>query len=210
MQAAADLFIAQGYGAVSMDAIARAAGVSKATLYAYFTSKDRLFETIISDACAGSGNFQELLSTEADALPEDDPRSTLMMIGNRLMRFFLQDDVLRIQRVVIAEAPRFPELGRAYYDGGPVVGRCKLAEWIARQAEAGHLFVDDPVQAADQFMTLLRGDLFVRCIVGLEVAPTEAQMDEAVVGIVDMFMRAYGRPPGGTGALTKVAERVAA
>ena len=43
--------MAQGYGAVSMDAIARAAGVSKATLYAYFSSKDQLFATIISDAC---------------------------------------------------------------------------------------------------------------------------------------------------------------
>ena len=51
LDAATALFMAQGYGAVSMDAIARAAGVSKATLYAYFSSKDQFFATIISDAC---------------------------------------------------------------------------------------------------------------------------------------------------------------
>ena len=51
LDAATALFMAQGYGAVSMDAIARAAGVSKATLYAHFSSKDQLFATIIGEAC---------------------------------------------------------------------------------------------------------------------------------------------------------------
>ena len=51
LNAATELFVARGYGAVSMDAIARAADVSKATLYAHFESKDRLFARIVSDAC---------------------------------------------------------------------------------------------------------------------------------------------------------------
>ena len=60
MDAAAALFIAQGYGAVSMDAIAKAAAVSKATLYAYFRSKDALFATIIREACESNLAFRPL------------------------------------------------------------------------------------------------------------------------------------------------------
>ncbi len=70
LDAAATLFMAQGYGAVSMDSIAREAGVSKATLYAHFTSKDRLFATIITEACQSKiGRFPELGAAFYDSGP---------------------------------------------------------------------------------------------------------------------------------------------
>ena len=65
LDAAASLFMAHGYGAVSMDAVARAAGVSKATLYAYFSSKDQLFATIIGEACRQKIALAELLPADA-------------------------------------------------------------------------------------------------------------------------------------------------
>src|ERR1700753_3833872 len=51
VEAASQLFLEQGYGAVSMDQIARDAGVSKATVYAHFESKENLFAAIIQDGC---------------------------------------------------------------------------------------------------------------------------------------------------------------
>lgn len=200
LAAAESLFTAQGYGAVSMDSIAKAAGVSKATLYAYFSSKDRLFATIIADACAGSDTSQTLLP-DPDALPEDDPRAALTQLGGRMLRFMLSDDVLSIYRVVIAESPRFPELGRAFYEGGKQVSCQWTADWLARQRAAGMLFMDDPEEAARHWMSLLRGDLFLRGMIGLEPRPTDADIDAAVRSAVDMFLRAYGRPEAGPGAL---------
>jgi TetR/AcrR family transcriptional regulator, mexJK operon transcriptional repressor len=188
LDAATALFIAQGYGAVSMDAIARSAGVSKATLYAHFGSKDQLFETIITEACRAKFNWRE-------ALPEGggDLRAALTALGRRTLRFLLEDGALAIYRVVVAESARFPELGRAFYEGGPATGRALLATWLAEQAEAGRLRVPDPPLAADQLMALLRAGLYFRATLGVPPAPTEAEIDATVAATVEMFLAAYAQ-----------------
>src|SRR6185503_5530333 len=99
LDAATELFMAQGYGAVSMDAVARAAGVSKATLYAYFSSKDQLFATIINGACLQKLALHEALPTDATEV-----REALLGFGGRLLRFLVEPGVLAIHRVVIAES----------------------------------------------------------------------------------------------------------
>src|SRR3981081_2768870 len=91
MEAATDLFAARGYGAVSMDAIARAADVSKATLYAHFESKDALFATIVKAACEENimpgGEFTDGGAPDGT----QDVAAALRAIGGRILRFFLRD-----------------------------------------------------------------------------------------------------------------------
>jgi len=187
LNAATELFAARGYGAVSMDAIARAADVSKATLYAHFESKDRLFATIVHVAC-----LENIIP--ADDLPEDgalDMASlgeVLRTIGGRILRFFLLDRSLAIHRLVIAESVRFPELGRAFYDNGPVAGRQRLAAWMASQPA---LDVPDPEVAAEQFLGLLRSGLYLRATLGLAPAPDAAAIEAVVAAAVGTFLRAY-------------------
>ena len=186
LDAAADLFMAQGYGAVSMDAIARSAGVSKATLYAYFSSKDQLFATIIGEACRQNiGGATQLPEGETDL------RAVLTLVAGNTVRFLLSERPLAIHRVVISESVRFPELGRAFYDNGPGMFRGVFAEWLAGQTSAGRLAVRDPALAADQFIGLLRGGLYLRATLGLTPPPSEAEVDAAVTGAVEMFLRAY-------------------
>ena len=185
LDAATALFMAHGYGAVSMDAIARAAGVSKATLYAHFSSKDQLFATIIGEACRQNmsvGNF--LRGGEADI------EATLTALAGSALRFLLEERALAIHRVVISESVRFPELGRAFYDNGPAVFRRVFGDWLAEQTAAGRLAVPDPGLAADQFIGLLRGGLYLRATLGL-TQPTEAEIDDAVASGVAAFVRAY-------------------
>jgi TetR/AcrR family transcriptional repressor of mexJK operon len=189
MDAATELFAARGYGAVSMDAIARAADVSKATLYAHFESKDRLFATIVQVACVEH-------ITPADEVPDSempgeapDSAAALKAIGGRILRFFLRDLSLAIHRLVIAESVRFPELGRAFYDNGPVAGRQRLAAWMARQSD---LTVPEPAVAAEQFLGLLRSGLYLRATLGLGPAASEADIDAVVTAAVGTFMRAFG------------------
>ena len=185
LDAAADLFMALGYGAVSMDAIARAAGVSKATLYAYFSSKDQLFATIIGEACRQN-------MAGATSLPggETDLRTALIDFAGKLLRFLLEDRALAIHRVVMSESVRFPELGRAFYDNGPGQFRRLFGGWLTAQSEAGRLNVPDPILAADQFIGLLRGGVYLRATLGLE-RPTEAEIDAAVISAIAAFVRAY-------------------
>jgi TetR/AcrR family transcriptional regulator, mexJK operon transcriptional repressor len=185
LDAATGLFMAQGYGAVSMDAVARAAGVSKATLYAYFSSKDQLFATIVGEACRQNiavGNF----------LPvgEEDVVAALTSFAGHTLRFLLEERALAIHRVVISESVRFPELGRAFYDNGPGVFRQVFGKWLAEQTAVGRLAVPEPHLAADQFIGLLRGGLYLRATLGL-TPPSEAEIDAAVGSAVAAFVRAY-------------------
>lgn len=187
LEAATELFMAHGYGAVSMDGIAKAAAVSKATLYAYFTSKDALFATIIGEAC------QQKI-TMVGLLPEvgADLRQGLIGFAGRLLRFILDEQPLAIHRVVMSESVRFPELGRAFYDNGPGAFRRTFCEWLLEQTRAGQLAVANPELAADQFMGLLRGGIYLRATLGLEPPPSDAEIDAAVEGAVDVFLKSYG------------------
>ncbi|HET7880781.1 MAG TPA: TetR/AcrR family transcriptional regulator [Acetobacteraceae bacterium] len=185
LEAGAALFMAQGYGAVSMDAVARAAGVSKATLYAHFSSKEQLFATIIGDACRQKIALgEELLPAHAT-----DVRAALTSFGGRLLRFFLEERPLALHRVVIGESPRFPELGRAFYDNGPKALIGMFAAWLIEQTDAGRLAVHDPAMAGEQFVAMLRTSLFLRASLGLAQA-TEAEIDATVAAAVTTFLKA--------------------
>ncbi len=185
-EAATRLFMSQGYAAVSMDAIARAAGVSKATLYAYFASKDRLFASLVGAACKRSGPGS-LEFTEGEA----DLRATLTALGDRVLRFMLEEQSLAIYRVVMAEAARFPELGRAFYERGASASRHHLATWLERQMQAGRLLVRDPGLAAEHFVGLLRTHLHMRALLGIDPPPTDAEIETTVAAAVEVFLRAY-------------------
>ena len=187
IEAATALFMTQGYGAVSMDAIARAAGVSKATLYAHFASKDVLFATIVNEACRRTVSVGELLPEQSD-----DLAVALTALGHRTLRFLLEPKALAIHRVVVAESVRFPELGQAFYENGPEVFRRAFGAWLAAQAAAGRLAVADPTMAADQFVGMLRTPgTFLRASLGLPPPPTDAEIDATVAAAVRTFLRAY-------------------
>lgn len=199
-EAATRLFIAQGYAAVSMDAIARAAGVSKATLYSYFASKERLFANLVGVACSRSGSvLGELADGGADL------RATLTELADRALRFMLAEPSLAIYRVVMAETARFPELGRAFYERGAAASRRTFAAWLERQMAAGKLLSRDPGLAAEQFMGLLRTHLHLRALLGIGPPPTEAEIETTVAAAVETFLRAYAPAsspvsPGGPAA----------
>jgi TetR/AcrR family transcriptional repressor of mexJK operon len=186
LEAAVELFMAHGYANVSMDAVARAAGVSKATLYAYHASKAALFASIVGDACRRNTlvaeNFPEAVS---------DIDAALRAVGGRLLRFLLQPRTLAVYRVAVAESARVPELGAAFWAAGPQAFLDRFALWLAAQSAAGHLHVPDPGVAAEQFSALLRGSLFMRVTLALPPAPTDADIDATVAAAVDTFMRAF-------------------
>ncbi|HEY6432249.1 MAG TPA: TetR/AcrR family transcriptional regulator [Acetobacteraceae bacterium] len=186
LDAATELFIAQGYGAVSMDAIARAAGVSKATLYAYFRSKDQLFATIIREACQSNLAVQDFLPAD-----QDDVRAALTRLANRMLRFLLEDRSLAIHRVVIAESVRFPELGRAFYESGPMTFTTAFSAWLREQTAAGRLAVTHPERAADQFAGMLKCGCYTRAALGVTPPPSEAEIDGTATGAVETFLKAY-------------------
>jgi AcrR family transcriptional regulator len=171
-----------------MEAVARAAGVSKATLYAHFASKDELFASIVGEAC-------ERNRLVDDNFPDDvaDIEAALTAIGGRLLRFLLQPQVLAIYRIAVAESVRFPELGRAFWAAGPNVFRERFAKWLAVQSAAGRLSVGDAHAASDQFGALLRANVFMRATLGLPPGPSEEETDNTVRRAVSTFLHGFSR-----------------
>lgn len=186
--AAAEVFLECGYGAASMDAIAARANVSKATIYAYFPSKDVLFGAVIRERC--ETHFAEIA---AQALDQSDPETGLRAFARNVLDLLLTPESVAAFRVVMAECPRFPELGRIFYESGPVTGMGVLAEHLRKWTMRGQLAVDDPLLAADQFMSMVRGDLHLRRLLGVEDG---RDIEETITRAVEVFLRAY-RPSRG-------------
>lgn len=187
LEAARALFLARGYGAVSMDAVAQRAGVSKATLYAHFQSKDALFATMM-DGCSLADMVEERLFALA---PADLP-TALSAIGQTVLRFMLRPEILAVYRIAVAESVRFPELGRTFYARGPQRFLDRLTEWLVQQQRAGLMRpAADPRIAAQQFAALLRSGLFLRTTLALPPPPTEAEIDGTVAAAVATWLCAY-------------------
>lgn len=181
------VFLADGFDAASMNEIARVAGVSKGTLYVYFDSKQALFAATIRDERRQQA--EQMTPLDGDGV---DVAASLTRFGAALMRRMTDPHVVAQVRTVIAVAPKFPEIGRAFYESGPLFGRERLAEWLDRQMRAGRLRqVGDPGVAAAQFLQLCQGDRYKELMFGVVGTVTEPDIDAMVAAAVETFMAAY-------------------
>jgi TetR/AcrR family transcriptional repressor of mexJK operon len=153
LEAATDLFLRNGYLGTSMDEVASVAGVSKQTVYKHFSDKEGLFQELVLATIDQVGEpFYEALPSLEDT---DDVEEDLRALARGLIRIVMRPRLLQLRRLVIAEAGRFPELGRAYYERGPGRTAEALASHLEQLARRGLLRVDDPSLAANHFLWLV-------------------------------------------------------
>jgi AcrR family transcriptional regulator len=186
LDAAKRAFLANGYGAVSMDAIAREAGVSKATVYAHFAGKEELFGAVIARQCEWYfGSFS------AGELDPRDVRASLTAWGRRFLDLILSPDGLALHRIIVAEVPRFPALGEVFWRAGPERERSQIESFLRSAVAAGSLEVRDPRRAAEQFLSLVRGDIHLHRLLRLDAAAGERAIRDAVAAAVETMIRAF-------------------
>jgi AcrR family transcriptional regulator len=188
---ARDVFMRDGFEGASVDAIARAAGVSKATLYSYFPDKRLLFMEVASSEC--NRQAQETLMLIDRAAPV---REVLAMAARQMIGIFTSEFSQQIFRVCVAEADRFPELGRKFYESGPLTARRHLVEYLAEETARGEVAVSDVELAADQFLELCKADIFARAVFGIETRFPPEQVERVVNGAVDVFLARYAAHKG--------------
>lgn len=194
LAAAKDSFLARGFGAVSMDAIARAAGVSKATVYAHFTSKEELFGAVIGREC--ERRFAGFTASELDP---QDAAASLSILGRRFLDLILSPDAIALHRIILGEVTRFPQLGAVFWEAGPERNLGQIEAFLRRAAKASTLSIADTRQAAEQFVGLVRGEIQLRHLLQLEsaAAPDFAATIAAAVGAaVAGFLRAFAPASG--------------
>jgi len=183
------VFLAQGFDAASMNDIARAAGVSKGTLYVYFTNKEQLFEAIVEQECEAQaeGIF--------DLDPEDHHvEAVLTRLGLAYVRFLCRPEKAQAIRAVIAIAERMPELGRRFYESGPARGIARLAAYIAAQVDAGLLVVEDCEIAAAQLMEACQAMIFKSMVFNFVRQPDPERIERVVRMAIAAFLKAYRAP----------------
>lgn len=191
LEGARSVFMSDGFEGASVDEIARVAAVSKATLYSYFPDKRHLFMEVANAECARQS--REALDSIDMAAP---PREVLSQAGRHFLRFITSTFGLQIFRICVAEADRFPELGRQFYNSGPAVMRAEMAAYFEGAEARGELRLEDYVLAADQFGELCKADIWPRLIFGVSDGVTEAEINRVVDGAVEMFLSRYGRELG--------------
>ncbi|MBU6421995.1 MAG: TetR/AcrR family transcriptional regulator [Gammaproteobacteria bacterium] len=183
LEAAKKVFLEVGFGAASMDAIATEAKVSKQTVYNHFGSKEELFAAMVRDSC------EHLTLALTEAAKDGNPEKTLRAIARRFMEMVFSDDKLAMHRILMAEVPRFPELGRIFYQSGPAVIRQSVADYFKEQDKRGTLKVANPRITAEQFISMvtacrLRSDL------GVEAAPSVEVREQYIDNAVSLILRA--------------------
>lgn len=179
------VFLEDGFEGASMDRVAREAGVSKGTLYNYFQSKEFLFTSLIQGACVPVAADSPDIGSYGN-----DPVRLLSEFGIQCMQRLLDPSELALFRIVLAEALKFPELGRTIERHGPGNGVQVLSGFLQTFHERGILNIPDARLAAEQFMGLCDAGMIRRLQLSVEV-PTQAQMTAQVSSAVALFLRGY-------------------
>ena len=144
-------FLAQGFDGASMNDIVKAAGVSKGTVYAYFPSKEKLFEALIFRDRRNQA--EQVVVIEDDSLPVE---IVLRQLATRFGKLYDNPETIAYLRLVIAAADKFPDIGRTFYEAGPVYGIAKIAHYLQRKMDDGSLVKADARLAAMQFVELVQ------------------------------------------------------
>ncbi len=181
--AATRVFLECGYGSASMDKIASQAGVSKQTIYSHFKGKDDLFGAIVKDRC------EQLFKPVSSAEPySGKPGPVLADIAERFLRMMLVKENMASFRVVIAESGRFPELAEVFYSQGPLTAARNLAGYLKDQDREGTVKVADPQASARLFFAMLRGDIYMRGLLGIGPEADDGEIKETVAQAVNTFL----------------------
>ena len=185
LDGAGKVFMDLGFDGASMGEIARAAGVSKGTLYVYFADKNRLFEAIVEEEVLD----QQKVAFNFD--PERDVATTLREFGQAYIELLCRPRGGSAVRTVMAIAERMPEVGRRFYDNVVAHTIARLAVYLEARATAGDLKIEDNMLAASQFMMTCQASLFLPFVFQAAPAPSAERTAQVVESATQMFLAAY-------------------
>lgn len=184
------LFLDQGFDATSMDAIAREAGVSKATLYVHFDDKDDLLLALVNDECKRYGP-QTLWRNRGGRI---DLRRDLHAIGTTFLAAFLDPRGLAVHRLIMSCASRYPRVAEVFMKAGPERCDAEVAGFLRAAQAQGLVDIPDVNIAATQFLSLVQGKEILRWALSMKT-PSAARHRALIEHAINVFLAAYERRP---------------
>lgn len=181
LNGAMQVFLANGYAATSMDKVAAAAKVSKATVYSHFQDKERLFTALIERLSCKKELFRR-----QQLQPDRDPATFLKSFALAMLQNVAEDpQVLTFLRIIIGESGRFPELARAFVTSIEKPTLAMLTEYFTAHPE---LNLPDPEVAARAFIgTLIHFVMMKYILHSGDILPIER--DRLLEGLLGLIIR---------------------
>jgi len=188
VDAATHLFLSQGYGATSVEAVARRARISKRTFYHRFDDKPALFVAVVHriiDRLRSPADVESLVG---------DLQEVLQRLARFILRAALLPQAIALNRMLVAESARFPKLAAVVTERGVTEEAIRvIAGILDREIRAGNLALDNPTFAARQFLYMIIA-LPQRRAMGFGAPMTSAELDAWARDVVNLFLNgARGR-----------------
>ncbi|MFG1941984.1 TetR/AcrR family transcriptional regulator [Nonomuraea sp. NPDC048826] len=192
LDAATEVFLQNGYLGASMDEVAAKAAVSKQTVYKQFADKEHLFTEIILGTTAHLLDGFRQVAADLDRAA--DARQALHALARALLAGLTRPDVLRLRRLVIAEADRFPHISGAWFEQGFHPSVVEMGEALRRLEDRGLLRkLPDPTLAAYQFAGLVMYKPMNQAMfAGTSAGPETEELESLAGQAVEVFLAAYG------------------
>ncbi len=186
LAAAVKLFVARGYDATSMDAVASAAGVSKLTVYNHFSDKENLFLAAVNEV------GQAYLPHDVFAVqPGAGIRERLTDIGRAFVKLIESPESEAAHRMMLADPRLSARLGPAFYEAGPRRVLDEMCEFLRAAVAAGELDIPDPARAAEHFFAMLKSTALNRMVWQCACHVNGNDREAHVASVVDVFWRAF-------------------
>ncbi|HEX6999254.1 MAG TPA: TetR/AcrR family transcriptional regulator [Gammaproteobacteria bacterium] len=187
LDVASAYFLKHGYQGASINEMARSSGISKESIYRYFSSKKQLFEAVIGRELF---EYQQQLNRLDASLKTMDLREALMAIAETVLGLVATDKTLALRRLVFAEATRSPDVGHHYYEIGPKQALRVLETVFEAHREKSPF---DPQTLARHFLAIGSWRLMLELECGVRAPPTKSELHAWVETTVDDFMKAFLR-----------------
>jgi TetR/AcrR family transcriptional regulator, mexJK operon transcriptional repressor len=205
LSTATGMFLDKGFDGTSMDDVAAKAGVSKPTVYRYFTDKERLFAEAV---LATADKLNELVRLVAEGMAgQTSVEPCLNTLACQFVTALMQPDVLRLRRLVIANADRFPAISRSWYEQGFERVLATLANGFQSFAGRKLLQVDDALLAAHHFVGLLLWIPVNRAMFTGDYRSSPRELQKIAEAAVRAFLAGYGSPKPSGGKSRRVSRR---
>ncbi len=187
VDAARQLFIAHTYDSVTMEQVARAAGVAKMTIYGHFHDKESVFEAMVESISAS-------MTAALPALPagEGNLEEELFTFGYNFLTVLLSPGVIYSFHRNFDMLARNRPLAERFYNAGPGRTRTTLAAYLASAAASTDLPIEMGDEAASDLLSLWVGDIPQQIAFGLVPPITPDKIARRVRRCTRLFLRAYG------------------
>jgi TetR/AcrR family transcriptional repressor of mexJK operon len=193
IEAATAAFIAKGYDGTSMEEIATKAGASKQTVYKHFTDKETLFTEVVECTASQTNDIVEsvtMLLSEAKFM-----EGGLQQLARRMTTTLMDDELLKLRRLIIANADRMPQLGRSWYEKGFERMLASVASCFQKLTDRGLLQTSDPRLAASHLFGMLLWIPMNEAMFTGRNPRSKADLERHADASVEAFLAAYGVRP---------------